>query len=70
MTTAISDMEAAYTDAASRVNPDFNEHNAGLLGGLTAGSTSARTSRATSPTWSPPRSRATPAAEIANCPWP
>jgi hypothetical protein len=35
MTTAISDMEAAYTDASSRVNPDFNEHNAGLLGGLT-----------------------------------
>jgi Ca2+-binding EF-hand superfamily protein len=35
MTTAISDMETAYTDASSRVNPDFNEKNAGLLGGLT-----------------------------------
>jgi hypothetical protein len=35
MTTAISDMETAYTNAIGRVNPDYDEHNAGLLGGLT-----------------------------------
>jgi hypothetical protein len=35
MTTAISDMETAYTDASGRANPDFNEYKAGLLGGLT-----------------------------------
>jgi hypothetical protein len=35
MTTAISNMEAAYTDASSRANPDFNEKAGGLLGGLT-----------------------------------
>jgi hypothetical protein len=35
MTTAISDMETAYTDASGRVNPNFNELNTGLIGGLT-----------------------------------
>jgi len=39
MTTAISDMETAYTDAAGRPTPDFIDKNTGNLGGqtLTAG---------------------------------
>ncbi len=35
MTTSISDMEIAYTDAAGRTLPDYTELNAGELGGLT-----------------------------------
>ncbi len=35
MTTAISDMEIAYTDAAGRTLPDFTELGAGEIGGLT-----------------------------------
>ncbi|MDO8597610.1 MAG: ice-binding family protein, partial [Sulfuricaulis sp.] len=35
MTTAISDMEIAYTDAAGRKLPGFNELGAGEIGGLT-----------------------------------
>jgi len=35
MTTAISDMELAYTDAAGRPTPDFTELHAGNLGGQT-----------------------------------
>ena len=35
LTTAISDMETAYTDAAGRVTPDFTELGAGEIGGLT-----------------------------------
>ncbi|PKL75809.1 MAG: hypothetical protein CVV27_13435 [Candidatus Melainabacteria bacterium HGW-Melainabacteria-1] len=35
MTTAISDMEAAYTDAAGRATPDFVELGSGQIGGLT-----------------------------------
>jgi hypothetical protein len=35
MTTAISDMEIAYTDAAGRTSPDFTELGAGEIGGLT-----------------------------------
>ncbi len=35
LTTAVSDMETAYTDAAGRVNPDFSELHAGDLGGKT-----------------------------------
>ncbi|MCK9401575.1 MAG: ice-binding family protein [Bacteroidales bacterium] len=35
LTTAVSDMEAAYTDAAGRANPDFSELGAGDIGGLT-----------------------------------
>ncbi len=35
MTTAVGDMEIAYTDAAGRSLPDFNEHAAGSIGGLT-----------------------------------
>jgi hypothetical protein len=35
MTTAISDMEAAYTDAAGRATPDFIELGSGQIGGLT-----------------------------------
>lgn len=35
MTTAISDMELAYTDAAGRQNPDFTEHLVGHIGGST-----------------------------------
>jgi hypothetical protein len=35
MTTAISDMEIAYTDAAGRTLPDFTERGAGEIGGLT-----------------------------------
>lgn len=39
LTTAVSAMEAAYTDAAGRANPDFTEFGAGNIGGktLTAG---------------------------------
>jgi hypothetical protein len=36
MTTAISDMEAAYTDASTRPNPDYVEHGAGTLQGATS----------------------------------
>jgi len=35
LTTAVSDMEAAYTDAAGRANPDFKEFGAGNIGGKT-----------------------------------
>lgn len=35
LTTAVSNMETAYTDAAGRVNPDFSELGAGEIGGLT-----------------------------------
>ncbi|WP_394170918.1 ice-binding family protein [Saccharospirillum alexandrii] len=35
LTTAVSNMETAYTDAAGRVNPDFTELGAGEIGGLT-----------------------------------
>jgi hypothetical protein len=35
MTTAISDMETAYTDAMGRANPDFDEYEGGLLAGKT-----------------------------------
>lgn len=35
LTTAIGDMELAYTDAAGRVTPDFNELSSGNIGGLT-----------------------------------
>ena len=35
LTTAIGDMQAAYTDAAGRVNPDFLNLGAGNIGGLT-----------------------------------
>lgn len=35
LTTAVSDEEAAYTDAAGRTNPDFVNLGAGQLGGLT-----------------------------------
>ncbi|HCM27434.1 MAG TPA: hypothetical protein DIC34_12965 [Treponema sp.] len=35
MTTAISDMELAYTDAAGRVTPDFLNLASGAIGGLT-----------------------------------
>jgi hypothetical protein len=35
MTTAISDMETAYTDAAGRVTPDFTDLNTGEIGGET-----------------------------------
>ncbi|MBI5511255.1 MAG: DUF3494 domain-containing protein [Deltaproteobacteria bacterium] len=35
LTTAISDMETAYTDAAGRPTPDYTELGAGELGGLT-----------------------------------
>jgi hypothetical protein len=35
LTTAISNMETAYTDAAGRVTPDFTELGAGEIGGLT-----------------------------------
>lgn len=39
MTTAISDMETAYTDAAGRITPDYVNHGTGAIGGmiLTAG---------------------------------
>ncbi|MBE3136604.1 MAG: DUF3494 domain-containing protein [Thermoplasmata archaeon] len=35
MTTAVNDMETAYTDAAGRTLPDFTELGAGDIGGLT-----------------------------------
>jgi hypothetical protein len=35
MTTAVSDMETAYTDAAGRPTPDFLELSTGAIGGLT-----------------------------------
>lgn len=35
LTTAIGDMETAYTNAAGRVNPDFTELSSGDIGGLT-----------------------------------
>jgi hypothetical protein len=35
LTTAISDMETAYTDAAGRVTPDFSELGTGEIGGQT-----------------------------------
>lgn len=35
LTTAVSNMETAYTDAAGRTNPDFTELGAGEIGGLT-----------------------------------
>ncbi|HWR12516.1 MAG TPA: ice-binding family protein [Rectinemataceae bacterium] len=35
MTTAVSDMETAYTDAAGRATPDFIELASGEIGGLT-----------------------------------
>ena len=35
MTTAVSDMEKAYDDAAGRANPDFLDHEGGALGGQT-----------------------------------
>ncbi|MCH8529308.1 MAG: ice-binding family protein [Saccharospirillum sp.] len=35
LTTAVSDMETAYTNAAGRTDPDFNELGAGEIGGLT-----------------------------------
>lgn len=34
LTTAVSDMETAYTDAAGRLFPDYNELNDGNIGGL------------------------------------
>ncbi len=35
LTTAVGDMETAYTDAAGRPTPDFTELNSGEIGGLT-----------------------------------
>ena len=35
MTTAVSDMETAYTDAAGRTLPDYTELGAGNIGGMT-----------------------------------
>ncbi len=35
LTSAVSDMQTAYTDAAGRKNPDFIELGAGTIGGLT-----------------------------------
>ena len=35
LTTAVSDMQTAYTDAAGRTLPDFTELGAGEIGGLT-----------------------------------
>jgi len=35
LTTAVGDMETAYTDAAGRSNPDFLNKGAGEIGGLT-----------------------------------
>ena len=35
LTTAVGDMEIAYTDAAGRTLPDFTERGAGEIGGLT-----------------------------------
>jgi hypothetical protein len=35
LTTAVGDMQAAYTDAAGRIHPDFLNLGAGSIGGLT-----------------------------------
>jgi hypothetical protein len=35
MTTAVSDMQTAYTDAAGRTSPDYTELGAGNIGGMT-----------------------------------
>ncbi len=35
LTTAVSDMETAYTDAAGRTSPDFTELGGGNIGGMT-----------------------------------
>jgi hypothetical protein len=35
LTTAVSDMQTAYTDAAGRVSPDFGELGTGNIGGMT-----------------------------------
>lgn len=35
LTTAVGDMETAYTDAAGRINPDYLNIGAGNIGGLT-----------------------------------
>jgi len=35
LTTAVGDMQAAYTDAAGRINPNFLNLGAGSIGGLT-----------------------------------
>jgi hypothetical protein len=35
LTTAIGDMQTAYTNAAGRTNPNFTNLGAGLIGGLT-----------------------------------
>ena len=35
LTTAVGDMQTAYTDAAGRVNPNFTNLGAGTIGGLT-----------------------------------
>ncbi|HWG84615.1 MAG TPA: ice-binding family protein [Deinococcales bacterium] len=35
LTTAISDMQTAYTDAAGRSSPNFTEHGTGSIGGMT-----------------------------------
>jgi hypothetical protein len=35
LTSAVSDMQTAYTDAAGRVNPDFLNLGAGTIGGIT-----------------------------------
>ncbi len=35
LTSAVGDMQAAYTDAAGRINPDFLNLGAGSIGGLT-----------------------------------
>jgi hypothetical protein len=35
LTTAVSDMQTAYTNAAGRTNPNFTNLGAGLIGGLT-----------------------------------
>jgi hypothetical protein len=35
LTSAVSDMQTAYTDAAGRVNPDFTELGSGEIGGKT-----------------------------------
>ncbi len=35
LTTAVSDMETAYTDAAGRSTPDFSELGTGAIGGMT-----------------------------------
>ncbi len=35
LSTAVSNMEAAYTDAAGRINPDFLNLGAGSIGSLT-----------------------------------